>query len=292
MLCATFGLLVCADTWAQNPDAIRAAMQSSIEKQKESVRRQVGTAPPVAVSATPASPAAASATDSPATTAASNTAPATASPTAPAAPASPSFFTVDWPAPSDFAAALTAAPPDCDPLPAQDVSALVDHAAKQEGVEARLIHAVMEQESGFKPCAISDKGAQGLMQLMPTTASDLHVTDAFDPSQNVSAGAKLLRMLLDKYKGDTRLALSAYNAGGGRVDQTGSVPDIQETQDYVASIMNRLSKEAAAAVPISDPAVAANPIAPQTNVAKPAAAPAGAVKPTNPANPPAPAAGP
>jgi hypothetical protein len=126
---------------------------------------------------------------------------------------------------------------------------------------------------------------------MPATASDLHVSDAFDPSQNVSAGAKLLRMLLDKYKGDTRLALSAYNAGGGRVDQTGSVPDIQETQDYVASIMNRLSKDASTTAPISDP-TAARPIAPPADMAKPVAAPAGAVNPANTASPPAPATGP
>jgi soluble lytic murein transglycosylase-like protein len=282
LLCATVGLLVCADAWAQDQDAIRAAMQSSIEKQKESVRRQGVTAPPVVAAANPASGAAHPASN----------ASATATPAAPAAPASSSFFTVEWPAPADFAAALTAAPPDCDPLPAKDVGVLVDHAAQQEGVEAKLIHAVMEQESGFKPCAISDKGAQGLMQLMPATASDLHVSDAFDPAQNVSAGAKLLRMLLDKYKGDTRLALSAYNAGGGRVDQAGSVPDIQETQDYVASIMNRLSKDASTTAPISDPAAAARPITPPAIVAKPPGAPAGAVKPANPANPPAPANGP
>jgi soluble lytic murein transglycosylase-like protein len=289
LLCATVGLLVCADVWAQDQDAIRAAMSSSIEKQKESVRRQAGTITPIVAPAAPASaapaPAAAGSTTAPAPA-------ASASPTAPAAPTPSSFFTVAWPTPANFAAVLTAAPPDCDPLPAKDVDALVDHAAKQEKVEARLIHAVMEQESAFKPCAISDKGAQGLMQLMPTTASNLNVTDAFDPSQNVGAGAKLLRLLLDKYKGDTRLALSAYNAGDGRVDQAGSVPDIQETQDYVASIMNRLAKDASATVSISDPAPAVKPGSAPTNVAKPAAAPAGAVKPASPANPPAPASGP
>lgn len=297
LLCATVGLLVCADAWAQDADAIRAAMSSSIEKQKESVRRQAGTITPVVTPAAPAAAAPAPATGAPAA-AGSTTAPATPTPAAsappatPAAPTSSSFFTVEWPAPADFAAALTAAPPDCDPLPAKDVDTLVDHAAKQEGVEARLIHAVMEQESGFKPCAISDKGAQGLMQLMPATASNLNVTDAFDPSQNVGAGAKLLRLLLDKYKGDTRLALSAYNAGDGRVDQAGSVPDIQETQDYVASIMNRLAKDAAATVSISDAAPAAKPVSAPTNVAQPAAALAGAVKPASPTNPPAPASGP
>ncbi len=310
LLCATFGLLVCADAWAQDPDAIRAAMQSSIEKQKESVRRQAGT---IAPAVTPPTPVSAATAPVPGTSPVpgSNTPAATAAaatPAASAAPAPSSFFTVAWPTPASFAAALTAAPPDCDPLPSKDVDVLVDHAAKQEGVEAKLIHAVMEQESGFKPCAISDKGAQGLMQLMPTTSSNLNVTDAFDPSQNVSAGAKLLRLLLDKYKGDTRLALGAYNAGDGRVDQTGSVPDIQETQDYVASIMNRLAKDASTTVPINDPAPARpitspanapNPITARAAVTKPAAAPANGVtsagaqaavsqtKPANPANPPA-----
>jgi soluble lytic murein transglycosylase-like protein len=168
---------------------------------------------------------------------------------------------VDWPTPPAFAAALATAPPapDCDPLPATDVSALVDTAAKREGVRPELIRAVMEQESAFKPCALSPKGAQGLMQLMPATADEFHLADVFDPAQNVGAGAKLLRMLLDKYSGDTRLALSAYNAGGARVDQSGGVPDIPETQDYVTSILSRLSKDAAAAKPVSDPKVAAGP---------------------------------
>ena len=144
-------------------------------------------------------------------------------------------------------------------MPAKDVSVLVDNAAKEHGVKPELIHAVMEQESGFKPCAMSSKGAQGLMQLMPATADELHVADPFDPAQNVSAGAKLLKLLLDKYNGDTKLALGAYNAGGARVDQSGGVPDIPETQDYVTSIMNRLSKDAAAAKPVSDPPATTGP---------------------------------
>jgi soluble lytic murein transglycosylase-like protein len=224
---------------AQNPDAIRAAMQSSLEKQKESVRRQVSGSVPVAAPAMQT----------------------TSAPVAAATPAAapPSFFTVEWPTPPAFAAALAAAPPDCAPLPATDVSSLVDTAAKKEGVKPELIKAVMEQESGFKPCALSAKGAQGLMQLMPATADEFHVDDAFDPAQNVSAGAKLLRMLLDKYSGDTRLALSAYNAGGARVDQSGGVPDIPETQDYVSSIMSRLSKDAATVKTVSEPRVAPGP---------------------------------
>jgi soluble lytic murein transglycosylase-like protein len=247
LVCAAVGFLAGAGLHAQNQDAIRAAMQASIEQQKESVRRQVGPAVHTPAAATTPPSAAVSAANAP------------AAGTPPATPAAPkdSFFTVDWPAPADFAAALAAPPPDCDPLPEKDVSALVDAAAKQEGVKPALIHAVMEQESGFKPCAISNKGAQGLMQLMPSTADELHVADPFDPAQNVSAGAKLLKMLLDKYGGDTRLALGAYNAGGERIDQSGGIPNIPETQDYVTSILNRLSKDAATTKTVSEPTAAA-----------------------------------
>ena len=224
-------------------------MQPSIDKQKESVRRQTGVAKAAPVPAN----APAAGTAAPGATA------ATTVTTPPAAPTASSFFTTDWPTPPAFAAALAAGapPPDCDPLPTNDVNALVGAAAQKEGVKAELIRAVMEQESGFKPCALSAKGAQGLMQLMPTTADEFHVADAFDPAQNVSAGAKLLRMLLDKYNGDTRLALSAYNAGGARVDESGGIPDIPETQEYVSSILAKLSKDASAAKPVSEPKVAA-----------------------------------
>jgi soluble lytic murein transglycosylase-like protein len=132
---------------------------------------------------------------------------------------------------------------DCDPLPDADLNPLIATAATKEGVKAELIRAVMKQESGFKPCAISAKGAEGLMQLMPATAEEFHIADPFDPEQNVSAGAKLLKQLLTKYAGDLKLALSAYNAGSGRVDETGGVPDIAETQGYVSGIMNNLPDE-------------------------------------------------
>ena len=260
LLCAAVGLLACVEAQAQNSDAIRAAMQPSIEKQKESVRRQVGTtvhgaAPATGGSATGVPATSTAATSAAAASAAVGTAPAPS----PGVTAPPSFFTVEWPSSPDFAAALAAPPPDCDPLPAKDVNALVDTAAKKEGVKPELIRAVMEQESAFKPCALSVKGAEGLMQLLPSTADEFHIVDPFDPAQNVSAGAKLLRMLLDKYGGDTKLALGAYNAGGDRVDQSGGVPDITETQDYVSSILKRLSQDAAAAKPVSEPRPPAGP---------------------------------
>ena len=242
LVCAATALSACTVALAQDPDAIRAAMQPALEQQKASIQRQVHSA----VSA-PASPTGASSRGAAASI-------STASDQAVAA-APKSFFTVDWPAPPEFAAALTADPPDCDPLPEKDVNALVDAAAKEQGVKPELIHAVMEQESGFKPCAVSPKGAEGLMQLMPATADEFHVADPFDPVQNVGAGAKFLKTLLDKYGGDMKLALGAYNAGGAKVDQSGGVPNIQETQDYVTSILARLAKDAGASKSIAAPSL-------------------------------------
>jgi soluble lytic murein transglycosylase-like protein len=151
-----------------------------------------------------------------------------------------SFFTVPFPA-----AALGTA--DCQPLPAKQLDPLIEEAARKTGVEAQLVRAVIDQESGGRPCALSAKGAEGLMQLMPTTAEEFDVTaeefdldDAFDPKQNVEAGAKLLKTLLERYQNDPTLALGAYNAGSGRVDQAGGVPPIHETMDYVTAILDKL----------------------------------------------------
>ncbi len=113
-------------------------------------------------------------------------------------------------------------------------------AAQKHSLDPALLRAVIKQESGFKPCAVSIKGAQGLMQLMPATARELHVSDAFDPVQNVHAGAAYLKQLLDRYKGDLRLALVGYNAGPGRADQGAENPYPNETENYVASIFSDL----------------------------------------------------
>jgi soluble lytic murein transglycosylase-like protein len=144
-----------------------------------------------------------------------------------------SFFTVPFPASATGTA-------DCDPLPAEQLDPLIEEAARKTGVEAQLVRAVIYQESGGRPCALSAKGAEGLMQLMPTTAEEFDVDDAFDPKQNVEAGAKLLKALLERYQNDPALALGAYNAGSGRVDQAGGVPPIHETMDYVTAILDKL----------------------------------------------------
>ena len=125
---------------------------------------------------------------------------------------------------------------DCAPIPDPFASAMLGYAATTHQVDPKLLRAVIVQESGFRPCAVSAKGAQGLMQLMPATAEQFGVADAMDPKQNIDAGAKYLKQLLDKYKGDVPLALAAYNAGPSAVDSAGGVPEIKETRDYVEAI--------------------------------------------------------
>jgi len=109
-------------------------------------------------------------------------------------------------------------------------------AAKLTGVNTALLRAIIHAESGFNARALSYKGAQGLMQLMPGTASDLGVGDAFDPAENISGGARYLAMLLRDYHGDVKLAAAAYNAGAGAVAKYGGVPPYAETQVYVKRV--------------------------------------------------------
>ncbi len=129
---------------------------------------------------------------------------------------------------------------DCPQLPVAEVESLIASAARKHSLSIPLIRAVMRQESGFKPCAVSIKGAEGLMQLMPATSAQLHVADPFDPEQNVQAGAAFLQQLLKRYNGDLRLALVAYNAGAGRADQLNSSQYPAETQDYLANVLAEL----------------------------------------------------
>ena len=109
-------------------------------------------------------------------------------------------------------------------------------AAASYGVDVALLRAVIHAESAFNPMAVSNKGAQGLMQLMPGTADDLGVTDAFNVSQNITGGAKYLAQLLKDFNGNTQLATAAYNAGEGAVQKYGGVPPYDETQVYVQRV--------------------------------------------------------
>jgi len=130
---------------------------------------------------------------------------------------------------------------NCDPMPTDVVLPLIKDAAARENVKEELVRAVIERESAFRPCAVSPKGAQGLMQLMPATAAELGVKDAFDAKQNVDGGTRYLKQLLDKYQGKVELALAAYNAGPGRVDREGGVPPIEETRAYILNIMSKFA---------------------------------------------------
>ena len=119
---------------------------------------------------------------------------------------------------------------------AAEVDAAIERAAERHNVDPNLVRAVIKVESNFNPNAVSRKGAMGLMQLMPQTARQLHVTNPFDPEQTVDAGVRHLKKLMESYGGDVRLSLAAYNAGQGAVARSAGVPHIAETRNYVRRI--------------------------------------------------------
>lgn len=114
---------------------------------------------------------------------------------------------------------------------------LIQTASVRYNIDAELIRAVIKAESDFNARARSQKGAMGLMQLMPETARLHSVADAYDPSENVEAGARHLRMLLDRYQGDLELSLAAYNAGSGAVEKYRGIPPFSETREYVRRVL-------------------------------------------------------
>ncbi len=118
----------------------------------------------------------------------------------------------------------------------QEIDAAIDQAAARHNVDPSLVRAVIKVESNFNPNAVSRKGAMGLMQLMPQTARQLNVANPFDPEQNVDAGVRHLKKLMESYGGDVKLSLAAYNAGAGAVARSAGVPRFAETRNYVNRI--------------------------------------------------------
>lgn len=121
---------------------------------------------------------------------------------------------------------------------------LVASASAKHGVDARVVHAVIQVESAYHSRAVSSKGAKGLMQLMPSTGAMYGALDLYDPKINIEAGVRHLKMLLKRFRSDLPLALAAYNAGEAAVDRFGGIPPFRETQSYVTRIMRILNRRA------------------------------------------------
>jgi len=140
--------------------------------------------------------------------------------------------------PEDSFPANLPAPPAVGPF-----ADLIRAAAQKHGVEEKLITHVIAVESNFNPRAVSRKQAQGLMQLLPKTAARFSVANLFDPAQNIDAGTRYLKELLERYKGNLRFALAAYNAGPEMVERYGGIPPFPETQNYVRKITALLAQQ-------------------------------------------------
>jgi soluble lytic murein transglycosylase-like protein len=213
ILVLIFGALA----WASPEQATALEQQlASIKVQRESVQRQLVSVRRVAVQ------------------------PVVPSATRSAAISSPSPIVTPIAALEPVSPLLIPPQLDCLPIAEEEASNLIDAAASKQALSPALLWSVIKHESAFRPCAVSMTGAQGLMQLMPATAEQLGVTDPFDPRQNIQGGAAFLRQLLNRYGGDLKLALGAYNAGIGRVEASGGIPNLAETQNYVSGILEDL----------------------------------------------------
>src|SRR5215469_1831106 len=155
-------------------------------------------------------------------------------------------------------------PPKTVAPPPKTLADMVNSASDAHNIDPDLINSVIHAESNFNPRAVSPKGARGLMQLMPKTASALGVNNTFDPNSNVDGGTKYLQELLERYNNDMVKALAAYNAGPERVDQYHGVPPYYETRAYVARIVRDFNNKKLAARKAAEAAAKANPRKPGT----------------------------
>jgi soluble lytic murein transglycosylase-like protein len=148
-----------------------------------------------------------------------------------------------------------AAPAEPGPASPADLENLIDRIAGEQGVESPLVHSVIRAESNYNANALSSKGAQGIMQLIPATARRFGVADTFNPKENIEGGVRYLRFLLDYYQGDYPKAIAAYNAGEAAVDKYHGIPPYAETQNYVFQVARNLKtarqKKARAAVNVA-----------------------------------------
>jgi hypothetical protein len=160
----------------------------------------------------------------------------------------PDLFLNPTPAFHPNSGALSTSPPELLPAevefdyepsnyspPAGNFETVIREAGQKYGVDPSLIRAVIQAESGGNPQAVSRAGARGLMQLMPATAAEMGVTNSFDPAQNIMGGSRYLRKLLDRYRGDTKLALAAYNWGMGNLEKRPEAMP-KETKNYIAKV--------------------------------------------------------
>jgi soluble lytic murein transglycosylase-like protein len=144
----------------------------------------------------------------------------------------------------------------------RDFHSIVLDKADKYALDPSLVHAVIKTESNGNPRAVSRKGAMGLMQLMPATASDLAVSNPFDPEENIDGGTRYLKYLIEKFNGDLTLALAAYNAGPKTVEKKGSVPEIAETKQYVKKVLSLYNGRTS--LPVSSPTSLVPPSGPKT----------------------------
>lgn len=123
------------------------------------------------------------------------------------------------------------------PVPDDDLSPLIDRHCQEQNLDPKLVRALIQAESGYNRRALSNKGAKGLMQLMPSTASLFQVRDPYDADENLRGGTSYLRSLIDHFAGRLELAVAAYNAGPGAVEKHGGIPPYQETREYVRRVL-------------------------------------------------------